>query len=177
MLVPVCWTGSVVRNRAATFALALLVPLSACGHSSMEPAPPPTIVVENPSCDSVGCRTVQVRAFVFSFWIPQLPIGAKVITLLQQREACIVLPTQWTLTVSEVGPSGDIVRTDTLVWTPADSVYFTIIDPETFEWLGASETFVPSRSSGWRVSFSRAPAGNRLPFASHLAQAKPCGRS
>lgn len=163
------------RQTGAAVAMYLaLLGFSACSFSPAEPSSSqPTLNVTNPLCDSGGCRTVQLRAFVWTFLVPQPGIGLKAIREIHGETACVLFPPSWELVVSGFDSSGTAVSS-TMVWTPDDALYLTILDLESGEFLSASETFVPGEASAWQLTFDPAAVQEPLPFSAHLSQSQRC---
>ncbi len=155
-----------------------LLGLLGCSSTTEPPSLLPTLFVRNPLCDSLGCRPLQLRAFVWAFQVPQPPWGLKAIDEIHGPTFCLSFPPTWQLVVSEEDPSGAIVKSDTTIWTPDDPIYLTIKDLETHDWLSATETFVPSEAPGWELMFSPGPSQgppfSGLPFSAHLSPGERC---
>lgn len=156
------------------------------GCNSVTPrqvTPPPTILVENNTCEAGRCMVLEVRAFVWSFTIPQSPWGGRVLGYALPGQSCIVLPNEMTATVVGINadhtvdttyyhwkpstPSGMfLVAVDSAAWhsgaatdAQADSINAGIFP---YDGLGPSvgetATFVPGNSPGWDVVFPSTPA-------------------
>jgi len=170
------------RRRQAQGSLAVsiaLFGLVGCSSTTDPESLLPSLLVTNPLCDSLGCRPVQLRAFVWAFQIPQLPWGIKPIEEIHGPTFCLVFPPTWQLVVSEEDPSsGAVVKSDTLIWTPDDPIYLNLKALGTSEWLSATETFVPSEAEGWELTFSTEPSERDpylgLPFSAHLSPGERC---
>lgn len=147
-----------------------------CTAPTAPGSPRPTVLVENPLCDSVGCQTVYIRAFVWAFPIPQGQYrGAKALGEIDGPTGCLQFPHTWTITVREVDSLGAPVGTDSTVfsWTPnhPDGIYLIARTSESF--VGATQTFVPAHASGWNLTFSKNPGGE-VPFTANLTAGQPC---
>jgi len=147
----------------------------ACSSAPTEPSSvQPTLTVTNPWCDSLGCRPLQLRAFVWAFTVPQPAIGLRAIQEIHAETTCVVFPPSWQLVVSEEDSTGKIVRSDTALWTPDDPIYLTILDLETREWLAATETFVPAEAPGWGLTISPRASQERPPYSARVSPSKRC---
>lgn len=160
---------------AAVFRLIALGVAGAVGCSA--PAAPtpatPTVLVENPLCDSLGCKTLYIRAFVWAFPIPQIPdLGAKALGEIQGPQGCLRFPATWTQKVRSVDslgvPLGDSV---VFSWTPShpDGIY--LIGRSEAGLRSATQTFVPADAPGWNLTFSK---DQDSVFAADLRPAQPC---
>jgi hypothetical protein len=166
----------------------------ACSRPTGPLPPPPTLLVTNATCESGACRTLQIRAFVGAFVVPQLPVGLEVVGEVHTATACLAFPASWTLSVATVG-SADTTFT---IWTPNDpaGIYLFAVDSALFStggtaaqrdsssravwpydgaWLGSvgsSATFIPGHAAGWSVTF---PSKSQTGLAAHgLAVAAVC---
>lgn len=184
---PITPTAALVEYRApvgralllASFAAASAV---ACSSPAAPSAALPTLSVTNPLCDAAGqCRTLQIRAFVWAFTIPQRPDGIKVLGEVAGPTACLAFPAVWELTV--IGYDGQdatapVTDSTTYTWLPnhPDGIFVTGVDWPAFQGdtlaqlqIGATETFVPADAPGWTLTFSR-PGRGGFPYT---ASAKP----
>jgi hypothetical protein len=145
---------------------------------------PPTVLVTNASCAQGGCRTLEVRAFVWVFRIPQLPTGSMVVGYVPPGQKCLVFPTSLTSTIRGVDSLGRTTDSSSTIWTPNDvaGVYLSAVDSALFHVtqltqaqadslnqtifpfdgygrasVGSSVTFVPGQHPGWAVSFPNSP--------------------
>jgi hypothetical protein len=128
--------------------------------------------------------TLELRAFVWSFLVPQNPIGSRILAEVPPGSACVILPTTMSLTV--IGP--DLTgKIDTTVysWTPSDpgGIYLVGVDSTALHGgatqaqndsinaaifpydgngpsIGETVTFVPGEAPGWHATFPSAPPGN-----------------
>ena len=146
------------------------------------PRPLPTVLVTNATCEAGRCMTLEVRAFVWKFTIPQLPFGFERLGEVPPGKTCFTFPSSWTLRV--IGPDST-GRVDTLIitWTPADTIpiYLIALDSVLFHgggdsaqldsskqgvWpydglaagsVGETPNFAPGEAAGWSVTFPGAP--------------------
>jgi hypothetical protein len=175
-----------VTSRAVL--LASLVAAGAVGCSSPESPSPaqPTVSITNPLCDAVGqCRTLQIRAFVWAFPIPQRPDGIKVLGEVEGPAACLTVPAVWELTVIGYdGPDSTAPVTDstTYTWSPdhPGGIFLTGVDWPAFQGdtlarfqIGATRTFVPADSPGWTLTFVR-PGRGGMPYTASLEASDAC---
>jgi hypothetical protein len=185
---PLCTlAGSILRCLVAS---GLVVPaLTAIGcSSSTEPkhTVPPTLLVANATCLAGPCKTLEIRAFVWAFPVPQAVWGLEIVGEVHGATACLHFPASWTLRVETAG------STDTTFykWTPSDTtgIYLFALDSAlTYSggtaaqrdsssqalWpydgvalgsVGHTATFVPGQSGGWSVTFpSKSQAGLQAP--------------
>lgn len=161
---------------AAVFRLIALGVAGAVGCSA--PAAPtpatPTVLVENPLCDSLGCKTLHIRAYVWAFPLPQGSArGAKALGQIDGPTDCLRFPPTWTATLRSVDslgvPLGDSV---VFSWTPShpDGIYLIGLS-EAVPLVGATQTFVPADAPGWNLTFSK---NQDSVFTAHLRPAQPC---
>jgi hypothetical protein len=165
--------------------------------SSTQPQSLPTLLVRNATCDAGPCATLEVRAFVWGFAVPQPLFGSRVLGEVHSASGCLTFPSSWTLRVIGVDSAG---RRDTTIttWTPdtPNGIYLVAVDSTVFygdsaqraNWysqreawpydafavgsVGETRTFVPGKASGWSVTFpSTLVSGGRAP---ELTQAQPC---
>jgi len=144
------------------------------------------VSVTNPLCDSTGrCRTLQIRAFVWGFTIPQRPDGIKVLGEVDGPTACLGFPAAWEVTV--VGYDGSdstaaVTDSTTYTWSPddPDGIFLTGVDWPATEGdtlaqfgIGATETFVPADAPGWALTFSR-PGRGGFPYTATLEASDAC---
>ncbi|HET9984914.1 MAG TPA: hypothetical protein VFQ38_15050 [Longimicrobiales bacterium] len=127
---------------------------------------PTLYVANNPTCTAAGCRTLEIRAFVWAFRVPQPPWGYEVIGEMHGRTACFTFPASWTFRVIGLRDTTADAPADTttLTWTPdsASGISVVAIDSAMFhgkEGLeetirGRTETFVPARAQGWNTTLS-----------------------
>ncbi len=124
--------------------------------------------------------TIEVRAFVTTFLVPQLPWGSRVLAEVGPGRRCIVLPDTMSLTVIGPNLTG---RIDTTVyrWTDSSGISLTAIDSALWYGhptqagidstllaiypydgigpaVGETSIFVPVSAPGWAVAFPSAPA-------------------
>ncbi len=159
------------------------------GCSSPEaPRSLPRLLVTNSSCGAGHCMTLEIRAFVWKFAIPQVPWGIEVLGDVPPGQKCLTFPSTWTLRV--IGPdSSGRIDTTSATWTPNDSVpiYLIAVDSVLFHghgtqgaadssnqaiWpydgfgpgsVGETGNFMPGSAPGWTVAFPSAPGA---PFGS-----------
>jgi len=168
-----------MTRRQVAGAMGILVGLLgfvACSSSSTEPSSvQPTLAVTNPLCDSLGCRPVVLRAFVWAFKIPQRADGAKKLAEIHGTGTCVLFPPFWRLVVSEVDLAGKVVKSDTTFWTPDDDDgIFLTITAAGGPLLASTGTFVPGEASGWELTFSQGSSQDPLPFSAHLSPGERC---
>jgi len=158
------------------------------------PRPLPTVLVTNETCDSARCRTLEVRAFVWKFTVPQWPQGFKVLGEAPPGQTCFTFPPSWSLRISGPDSTG---RVDTLIitWTPDDTIpiYLVAVDSAFFHghataaqidssrqglWpydgffpgsVGETRNFAPRDAPGWSVTFPSAPL-----WSANLADGERC---
>lgn len=153
----------------ASVAIVLFSGIAACSHPTA-PAPPPTVLITNATCDSGPCRTIVIRVYVVSFRVPQYPWGIEVLGTVVGRTGCLRFPASWRLTVSGPDSSGKI-DTTYATWTPSDraGVYLWAGDSASgITGVGSTAVFVPGTASGWSVTF---PSGAGV---QGLEPAAPC---
>jgi hypothetical protein len=175
-----------ITNRKAT--AVLLASFAAVGilgcSSPGEPwAGQPTVSVTNPLCDTAGqCRTLQIRAFVWAFTIPQRPDGLKVLGEVEGQTGCLTFPAMWEVIVREVDSTGAVIDSLTYTWSPdhPDGVFLTGVDWPAFEddtlaqlLMWATESFVPADAPGWNVTVSQ-PGRGGLPYTAHVEASDAC---
>jgi hypothetical protein len=145
---PLC--ASRTCNIACVGRLAVVTALStAIGCSSPHaPKPLPTVLVTNAMCDSVTCATLEIRAFLWKFNVPQPPSGFLVLGELPPGRTCITFPPSWSMRVIGPGTAGR-VDTTTLTWTPNDhsEIYLIALDSAVFHRAGAASRISQIRSS------------------------------
>jgi hypothetical protein len=110
-----------------------IVATTATCSSTTEPRPLPTVLVTNAMCDSGHCATLEVRAFLWKFDVPQPPSGLRVLGEAHQGRTCLTFPPSWTLHI--IGPdTTGRVDTVTITWTPSDTVpiYLIAVDSAVF---------------------------------------------
>ncbi len=162
-----------LRTTCLTATLLSLFGVFGCS-SAVEPSTPPSLRVMNPLCDASGCRSLQIRAFIWKFTVPQPPTGLKVVGVVTGPSACLSFPPSWALVVTGVPSAGAAVKSDTLTWTPDDAVFLAAVDSADFELLSTTETFVPGEAKGWDLTFSGATAPGSLPLQAHLSPSEGC---
>ncbi len=150
---------------------------SATGPAPPAAPPPPTLLVTNNTCGVNGCRTLEVRAFVWKFRVPQEPYGLEVVGEVHADSVCLQLPS-WTLSIEGKDSTGHTTDSTSVTWTPADTIpiYLFAVDSAVFHssWTTAEEdsatqrlwpydgtfpggvgwtaNFVVPTSPGWRVA-------------------------
>lgn len=169
------------KGRLQTACLILLLSGGAALGGCSSPAEPegqvqPTLFVENPLCDAAGCRPVHIRAFVWTFTVPQSPFGGKAVAVVDGPSLCIVFPPKWELVVTHWDKTGTrVVGKDTLTWTPDDPLFITALErTDGFNLLGATETFSPADAIGWRLRFTNTPSSSGTPFTAQLTTDARC---
>lgn len=173
------------------------VVLASCASPGpTEPPPPPqpvTLLVENNSCAAGRCMTLDLRAFIWSFSIPQNPLGFRSIARVPTGVHCVTLPD--TMYVRIIGPGvGGVPDTTIIVWRSDDpaGIHLIAVDSAAFYGgpaspeqadsmnsgiypytglgpsIGESARFVPAESEGWRIAFPAVPPheGELLPVSS-----------
>ena len=162
-----------LRMRPSRMALACLV--GAGCSSSTEPAPQslPTLLVANPLCDGVGCKTIHLRAFVWEYRIPQNPKGAEAVGTIAGPTTCLVFPDAWQIVVTEVTNGGQVVRADTLTSTLDDEITLMLVDGHAL--VAATDRFAPGAELGWSLAFSANPDPQAaIPYSAQLNPAPRC---
>lgn len=136
----------------------------------------PTLFVTNPACDGSGCRSIQIRAFVWAYEIPQNPIGLEVLGDVPGQTACLEFPDAWEIVVSEVDPLGTPIRSDTIRSSLDEEIYLTALDwGSDDQWLlTMTESFTPASASGWSLDLLRDPDPDPLPFTARLSRGSRC---
>ena len=160
----------------------------------------PTLLVTNGMCAAGHCGTLEVRAFVWKFTIPQHVWGAELVAYVPPGATCLTFPASWTWTI--IGPDTlGHVDTTTITWTPGDpapiflialdSTYFhTVLDSaqadsvssaiRPFDGIapgsvGETMNFVPGNSLGWSITFPSPPgAPNLNAGGAPIAEGKAC---
>ena len=163
--------------RTSRMVLALLVGAGCSSPTEPEPPPPPTLFVANPLCDGVGCKTIQIRAFVWEYKIPQGGgIGLEVVGEVAGPSACLQFPEFWEIRVSEVDAQGNIVQSDTITSTLDDEVFLSVLDwePGGDLVLARTDNFVPGSSQGWNLVLSGNPSPGATRFTALLTTAPRC---
>jgi hypothetical protein len=143
----------------------------------------PTLSVTNPLCDTAGqCRTIQIRAFVWAFTIPQPTFGLKVLGEVEGPVACLTFPALWEVVVRGADSTGTITDSTTYTWTPddPDGIFLNAMDWPAFRGdtlaqiqIGATESFVPAEAAGWTMTFSR-PGRWGFPYTANLEASDAC---
>lgn len=185
------------KRGGATLLCAGVLFLMACG-SSLPTQPVPdskaiTVLVENNSCEAGRCMTLELRVFVWSFKIPQNPLGYRALAEVPPGTHCVTLPD--TMFVRLIGPgTGGGADTTVLVWHANDpaGIHLVGVDSAAYHGgpaspaqtdslnrgiypydgsgpsIGESRIFVPTESEGWRTAFPASPphAGEVLAIAS-----------
>lgn len=108
----------------------------------------PTVLVTNAMCDSVTCATLEIRAFLWKFNVPQPPSGFLVLGEVPPGQTCITFPPSWSMRV--IGPdTAGRVDTTTLTWTPNDhsQIYLIALDSIVFHRAGAGSRISQISSS------------------------------
>ncbi len=145
-----------------------------CSQSTEPATPrPPTLLVANPLCDDTGCKTIELRAFVWEYHIPQNPNGAEPVGAITGPTTCIEFPEGWQIVVTEVTNGGDFVRADTLTSTLDDDITLMLVDNHAL--VAATDRFAPGTELGWSLAFSANPnpqAG--VPYVARLTPAPRC---
>jgi hypothetical protein len=174
-----------MRERiTAVCALCLVLAACTAGDMANSAADPPTLLVTNSSCSQGGCRTLEVRAFVWMFTIPQLPTGSMHVGYVRPGQTCLVFPPSITATVRGVDSLGRTTDSTSYTWTPGEprGIYLITVDSALFHAkqfnqaqidsltqaifpfdgygnasVGSSVTFVPGQHAGWAISFPSSP--------------------
>ncbi len=154
----------------------------------------PTLLVTNDACNTSGCRTLEVRAFVWKFTIPQEPYGLEVVGEVHNDSTCLRFPAAWKLSIK-----GD-TDTTSITWTPADTtpVYLFAVDSAVFHssWTKAEEdsaaqrlwpydgsitggvghttNFVVGMSKGWHIQVPYVPPVQGAGADVAVAPMAPC---
>lgn len=160
--------------------LGATIAIAGCGAVAPTEAPAPiTLLVENDSCAAGRCMTLEVRAFIWSFTIPQNPLGSRVLGVVPPGTKCIALPESLFVRIL----STDQADTTILVWRPDDpaGIHLVGVDSGAFHGqlspgqvdsinrgvypydglgpsIGESARFVAAESDGWRTTFPSVPA-------------------
>ena len=175
-------------------AFALVLSLAAC-QADLVSTPPPhtrsTVLVTNATCQAGHCMTIEMRAFVTTFVVPQPPTGARALADVGPGEWCIELPDTMSLRV--IGP--DLTgKIDTTVYRWSDSSGISLIAVDSALWrgqptqagldsarlaiypydgigpaIGETVIFAPGTSPGWAVTFPSAP-----PLGGSIVKAARC---
>lgn len=178
--------GSVMRA-SVLGAAALVLGLAACSSPNGLSSPkgtPPTVLVTNPLCSGGTCRSVDIRAFILAWPLPQPPAGYESVGEVSGPSACLSFPTSWTMRVSGPNSSG-AVDTAVFHWTPDDTagiyldgVHWPSSPKDTappYYVFGITQTFIPGTSPGWDLSFSdTTETGTGLPYTAHLVADTAC---
>jgi hypothetical protein len=128
--------------------LLLLLSTSACS-SSTEPGAAGTLLVVNATCDSGACTPLSVYAFPENQ--PHTPGGfwAIELGLVMGPVSCFALPRSRHFDVT----NADTGATITYTWTADDPVAVGAVAAYASHFPSpTSDTFVPARSAGWRVT-------------------------
>lgn len=188
-----------IRQRQLAWALVIsAIGASGCADAN-SPRPLPTLLVTNATCDAGRCGTLELRAFVWKFEIPQLVWGFELVSYVPPGRTCLTFPASWKLTV--IGPNNE-GRVDTAItnWTPRDhtpiflialdSTYFrTPLDSAQLDsmysatWpfdgvapgsVGETADFAPADAPGWSVTFPTRGAPNRNEGGAPIASGEAC---
>jgi hypothetical protein len=171
-----------------SIAYALALALGACGSADLtgSQGKPPTVLVTNATCEAGHCTTLEIRAFVWKFTVPQSPAGSRVLGEAPPGQTCLPFPVSWPLRIIGTDQSGH-VDTTTITWTADDtsSIYLIGVDSQAYHGgaadgslpydglvpgsLGETPNFVASDAPGWSVTFPSAPSE-----VSDLASAAAC---
>jgi hypothetical protein len=175
--------------------LASLVAVFGC-TSATSPHALPTLLVTNATCSAGRCATLEIRAFVWKFTVPQLPDGLEILGDAPPGTTCLTFPAKWTLRAIGQDTVGGPVDTTTFTWTPADTVpiYLIGVDSAAYHsgldsalndsigsglipyfdrfWVasvGETANFTPGTASGWDLTLPSVPIRN-----APLVQANAC---
>lgn len=173
--------GVHVRVGFLAGALAALLGLAACGDSTGANGEPPTVLVTNATCEAGHCATLEIRAFVSKFTVPQPPQGLRVLGEAPPGQTCLTFPASWPLRIIGPDTTGRI-DTTTITWTADDpaGIYLIAVDSQAYYGyfngqsdsldadalpydglalasVGETPDFVPGSGSGWTVSFPSSP--------------------
>jgi hypothetical protein len=107
----------------------LVLALGACGDPAGVSDAPPTVLVTNTTCDIGRCATLEVRAYVRAFHVPQIPSGLRVLGEAPPGQTCLRFPSSWPLRIIGPDTTGK-VDTTIITWTPdnADGIYLIAVD-------------------------------------------------
>lgn len=124
-----------------------------CQSATTPASPPsvPTVRVANANCAAASaCRTVEIRAFVWTFPVPQPIWGLEVVGEVHGPADCLTFPASWTFSV--IGPTDSVAYK----WTPKDNLFLIAVDSAVFHAradgpliLGMTTTFAPAEAAGW----------------------------
>jgi hypothetical protein len=120
-----------MTSRAIFLASFAALAVLGCSSPGAPSAAQPTVLVTNPLCDRAGhCRTLQIRAFVWAFTIPQRTDGIKVLGEVEGPTACLTFPAVWQVIVKGVDSTGAVTDSTTYTWSPGDpdGVFLTGVD-------------------------------------------------
>jgi hypothetical protein len=175
--------------------LGVVVASTATCSSTTEPRSLPTVRVVNAMCDAGHCATLEIRAFVWKFKVPQPPHGREMLADIPPGETCITFPRSWSLTI--IGPdTTGRMDTTTTTWTPADPIYLVAADSAVFysgrsnlPWdsskgpspydglfpgtVGETPNFTPGDAGGWTVTFPNLARPGSL-WSANIVRGPPC---
>jgi hypothetical protein len=142
------------------------------------------VLVTNASCDSGRCTTLEIRAFVWKFTVPQDPSGLEILGEVPPGHSCLTFPADWKLRIIGSPDTTGHVDTTTITWTPNDGteIYLIAVDSALYHsppdsaqadslnrglWtyfdgltpasVGETANFSPGMAAGWLVSYPSAP--------------------
>lgn len=178
---------SISRHRISIGALIFALAMVSDCSSLTAPRPLPTVLVTNTMCDAAHCGTLEIRAFVWKFTVPQQPWGLEVLGYVRPGQACLTFPASWPFSI--IGPdSTGRIDTTTITWTPNDTIpiYLIAVDSTFFHsqldsaqidsvqrgiWpfdgvasgsVGETGNFVPGDAPGWSITFPSPPGAPTL---------------
>ena len=165
-----------MMNRCLISGIAVALLFGIGCSSSTAPDRPPTLLVTNPLCEGTDCRSIQIRAFIWAYAIPQGPFGAELVGEVSGPTACLEFPEIWEIVVRHVDSQGNVLSADTLTSDLDDQIFLTALDPESRDevFLGMTESFVPGSEKGWSLNLVRDPAGAYPPFRGELTSGPRC---
>lgn len=153
----------VVLRRFTTTCVTLAAAAALGCSSTSAPKPLPTLRVINTSCAVGDCRTIEIRAFLWTVPVPEPFWGLRVVGEVHTADDCLTFPASWTLRV--ISPTD----TQTYVWTPRQEIFLIAVDSAAFHSQGnpdflraATSTFAPADSPGWRVTLPSAEGTSTL---------------
>ena len=121
-----------------------------------------TLVVTDGGCLFSPCGPLEVGGWPESFVLPCPSTGcALAFDTIAGPAACVRIPAQLSVFVSEVGLTGLVVHVDTLRWTPQDPIRLMVRrlgEPRSY-----TQPIVPGTSAGWSLTVSGTSAGRLAP--------------
>lgn len=186
-----------ILRHLRVWAVVLAVP-GGCAETTA-PRLLPTVLVTNAMCDAGRCGTLQIRAFVWKFTVPQPVVGSEVLGYVDPGERCLTFPPSWSFQI--IGPdTTGRVDTTTITWTPFDTIpiYLIAVDSALFGsqpdsaqvdsiryaiWpfdgiaqasVGETANFAPGGAPGWSITFPRRGAPNLFQGGAPIAKGEAC---